>query len=111
MVRSKDSSARLLSFEALAARLTDADADWTVATAELARLRLNLRESETAPLRWAGDPAYVLYRLTPVSGPGERPGAYPDDGGRAAPVPTRATTTTPRPWVLHRRGGSGSALS
>lgn len=111
VVRSKDNLNRLVQFTADVTRLRPGDDDWQPATAELAKARLNLHHSEAAPDRWANDTRYVLYRLTPTAGLSEQPGAYDDSSGRAAPVPTTATTVTTRPWVLHKRGGSGSRLS
>ena len=110
VVRSKDNRHRMLTLDADVAPLDTVDPDWGPATAELAKSRLNLSAADDAAHRWAG-PGFTLYRLTPrlplVEGPGE--GSV--ESARRAPVPTVATTSARRPWVLHRRGGSGRPLS
>ncbi len=111
VVRSKDTTNRLLTFTADVTTVTPEDVDWPAATIELARARLNLRDAEHAPSRWAQDPAYRIFRLTRRGALRERPGAYDADSHRAAPVPSPATTKTRSPRVLHRRGGSGRPLS
>lgn len=111
VIRSKDTTSRLLSLPADVSTLAPDDADWLPATAELARTRLNLRDAEHAPNRWASDPAYRIFRLTPSGALHEQPGAYDEDSRRAAPVASPATTKTRSPTILHRRGGSGRPLS
>lgn len=111
VVRSKDTTNRLLSFTADVTTVTPEDDDWPGATGELARSRLNLRDAEHAPSRWAGDPAYRIFRLTRHGALRERPGEYGAESHRAPPVPSPATTKTRSPHVLHRRGGSGRPLS
>jgi hypothetical protein len=110
LVRSKDNAHRLVSWDAIITRVDPADDDWDAATAALVAGRLNLRESQTAPARWAEGGALV-YRLQPAGTLGERPGTYSDASHREAPVPTTATTVTGKPWVLHKRGHSGRPLS
>lgn len=111
IVRSKDNAHRLVSFAAEVATVSETEDDWGPATAALAAGRLNLRDAEGAPARWSTDAATTIYRLTPDQQLHEGPGRYDDASGREAPVATSATTTRRRPWVLHRRGGSGRALS
>jgi hypothetical protein len=111
VVRSKETTARLISFGAGVSDLLPQDADWSAAAAALAAGRLNLHDSPGAPDRWAEDPAIRLIRLTPSSPDGERPGNYSDVSHRAAPRPTTATTAGPKPRILHRRHGSGRPLS
>lgn len=111
VVRSKDNASRLISFEAVPSLLKSDDADWEAATSELAKSRLNLRDPEDAPRRWARDPRCRLYRLTLTGEVGELPGSYDSTSHRAAPVATPATTAGKAPWVLHRRGHSGRPLS
>ncbi len=111
VVRSKDTVQRLVVVDATAHRLQPADDDWGSATAALAAGRLNLPHAEQAPARWAGDPATAIYRLTLGTELIEGPGQYADTSHRATPPPTTATTATRRPWVLHKRGGSGRRLS
>src|SRR4051812_17206276 len=45
VVRSKDNRHRLVAFDAEVSRVSPDDADWAAATAELARLRLNLSDA------------------------------------------------------------------
>lgn len=111
VVRSKDNGHRLISFATEPSRLRPTDADWEMATSELAKSRLNLRDPESAPRRWPADDRYRLYRLTPTGRVGERPGSYDATHHRAAPVATSATTAGKPPWVLHRRGRRGRSLS
>lgn len=112
VVRSKDTTSRLLVLGCQASRVASADDDWSAATAELAKVRLNLHEAAAAPQRWRDEPAYRIYRLRPSADRFiEGPGSYPTASGRAAPVATPATTATSRPWIMHRRGGSGRPLS
>jgi hypothetical protein len=110
VVRSKDTQHRLIAFDAAVSRLSPSDPDWDIATAELARLRLNLSDAEHAPQRWRTG-GQVIFRLTPRLPLAEDVEDVPDDSHRAAPVPTPATTAGRRPFVLHRRGGSGRPLS
>ncbi|MBA2574491.1 MAG: hypothetical protein H0V02_06845 [Nocardioidaceae bacterium] len=111
VVPSKDNASRLVCFAAVPSSLIPGDADWEAATRELAKSRLNLREPETAPQRWAADTRYRLYRLTLTGEVGERPGSYDSAHHRAAPVATPATTAGKPPRILHRRGHSGRPLS
>ncbi len=110
LVRSKDDGQHLITVDADTAQLGPADADWTSATTELAKLRLNLSDAANAPARWASE-EFAVYRLTPRLPLVELPSHLPDDSLRRPPVPTPATTARPAPWVLHRRGGSGRPLS
>lgn len=111
VVRSKDNAQRLISFVATAAALHPDDADWAPATDELARSRLNLRDPENAPGRWAESLRYRVYRLTPTGEVGERPGGYGSTSRRAAPVASDATTAGKPPRIFHRRGHIGRPLS
>ncbi len=110
LARSKDTTERLVTFTAVATRLTPDAADWEAAATALAAGRLNLESAETAPSRWASGTA-ILYRLTPTGPLDERPGHYSSESHRAAPLPTPATTQGKKPFVLHKRGGSGRPLS
>lgn len=110
VVRSKADGQHLVTVDADTSRLRPLDADWSAATAELAKLRLNLSDPAAAPTRWAA-PEFALYRLTPRVPLVAAPGQLPDDSRRRAPLPTPATTARPAPHVLHRRGGSGRPLS
>jgi hypothetical protein len=111
VARSKETTSRLVTFAAAVEPLRPEAPDWVPAVADLAKTRLNLHDGENVPDRWATDARYRLYRLSPVGPLLEGPGAYPTESHRAAPVPTGATTAGPKPKILHRRHGSGSALS
>ncbi|MGI8888758.1 MAG: hypothetical protein ACR2GB_07290 [Nocardioidaceae bacterium] len=111
VVRSKDNEARLVTFDAEVTLVVPADGDWQAATAALAAGRLNLRNAEDAPRRWAADDGVRIYRLTPDGTVHERPGDCAASSLRAAPVATPATTAGPPPRVFHRRGGTGRPLS
>ncbi|MGI8701984.1 MAG: hypothetical protein ACR2JU_12405 [Nocardioidaceae bacterium] len=100
VVRSKDDGRHLLTVDTDVSVLRPSDEDWAMATAELAKLRLNLSDPAHARERWA-DPAFTVYRLTPRFPLAELPGGLPDDSRRRTPVPTPATTT--RPVSLTRR--------
>ena len=111
VVRSKDNVHRLVVFGAIVTRMSPVDVDWDAATAALASARLNLRDAEHAPARWATDLGYAVYRITPTGEVFEAPGEYSSSSHRAEPVLTPATTSARRPWVLHKRGNSGRPLS
>ncbi len=110
IARSKDTTERLVTFAASASRLTPDAADWDAASVALAAGRLNLAAADSAPARWASGSA-VLYRLRPIGSLVERPGHYSSESHRAAPLPSPATTQGKKPWILHKRGGSGRPLS
>jgi hypothetical protein len=110
VVRSKDNRHRLIAFDADVSLLRADDEDWESATAELAKQRLNLSDAENAPSRWA-TPEFTVYRLTPRLPLVEDVDDVPSESHRAAPVPTEATTAGRKPYVLHRRHGSGRPLS
>lgn len=110
LVRSKDNRHRLIGFDADVSVVGPPDGDWGPATSELARVRLNLEDAEHAPERWA-TLAFAIYRLNPRLPLSESSDDLPSASHRAAPVPTSATTAGRRPFVLHRRGGSGRPLS
>lgn len=110
VVCSKDDGRHLLTADADVSLLGRADADWAAATAELARLRLNLPDPAGAPVRWTAA-EFVIYRLAPRLPLVELPGHLPDDSRRRAPSPTPATTAGAPPRVLHRRGRRGRPLS
>ncbi len=110
IARSKDTTERLVTVGAAVSRLTPDAADWEAAATALAAGRLNLADAESAPARWASGTA-VLYRIQPDGPLVERPGRYSSESHRATPLPSPATTQGKKPWVLHKRGGSGRPLS
>jgi hypothetical protein len=111
LARSKETRSRLVEWTGSAARLDPTDDGWDEVAAALAKARLNLPDPATAPQRWAADPAIAIFRIAPIGPLTEAPGSYPDTGGRAAPVPTPATTAGPPPKVIHRRQTARRPLS
>lgn len=99
-VRSKDKGGRLVTVPARVVELAPHGEAWTSAVEELRGKRLNAPDAETMPERWARE-CRVL-RLEPCAPASERPGAMPDGGGAAPPVPTPATTRRPVPAALPR---------
>lgn len=100
VVPSADSGARLVAFLASARTLDPATPEWAEAAQALAAARLNAPDAAGLAERWAG--TATLTRLEVSTEPHERPGEYPQTRGAAAPVPTPATTRTPRPFHLGR---------
>lgn len=100
VVRSKDKGGRLVSWSARVELLPPDGGAWAAAVEELRGKRLNAVAAETVPERWARE--CQVFRLVPVGGPLEHPGAMPDASGAAAPVVTSATTRLPQPAALPR---------
>lgn len=101
VVRTKDSRQRLVAWQAEVSRLHPDDPDWTDVVRAMVGARLNLRDLERAPQRWAEES--VVHRLTPTGTVEESPGRLPDADLSAPPAPTPATTRRGLPRVLHRR--------
>jgi hypothetical protein len=101
IARTKDSRQRLLAWRAQVATVCPADPGWDEVVRALVSARLNLRDLDTATVRWARE--CVVTRLTPTGEVEERPGAMPDGDLAAPPLPTPATTRRGLPRVLHRR--------
>jgi hypothetical protein len=99
-VRSNDHGGRILTWAADVTRVTPNSTDWPEVTAALVAKRLNLRDHDGAPQRWAAECAVL--RLVPV-GVVESGSGLADDGDRAAPRPTPATTPVRLPYVFGRR--------
>jgi hypothetical protein len=106
--RSKDNGHLLVVFEAEVSICRVEEAPQVAE--ELAKGRLNLRDAENAPARWAADSSYVIFRLEPALLLAV-PGTFSAESRRAAPVESPATTQGRRPTVFHRRGHSGRPLS
>ena len=100
-VRSKDKGGRLVSWVARATPVPSDSEDWAAAAAALHSARLNARDGEAQPRRWAQESR--ITRLEPTGEVVESPGALPDDSHAAPPPPTAATTRGPLPFVLGRR--------
>ena len=101
LVRSKQTSARLITVPTTVHRLDPDDQAWTDAAATLATNRLNsTRPAADLVVLWRSTTA--IYRFE-VCGPAlERPDRYDDASGAGVPAPTAATTSGWRPW--HFRG-------
>nr|WP_189856326.1 hypothetical protein [Streptomyces poonensis] len=95
-VRSKDKGGRLVTWEARVTQLAAGSPEWDAAVGELKGKRLNARDGEAVPERWARE-CRVL-RLEP--GGTVRP--LPDSSLAAPPLPTPATTRRPVPAALPR---------
>ena len=102
LVRSKQTSARLITVPTTAQRLDPEDDVWAQAATALAASRLNATcpAAELVTL-WRGTTA--MYRFDVCAPALERPGRYDDASGSAAPPPTAATTSGWRPWHLRGR--------
>jgi hypothetical protein len=109
-VRSKETQQRVVTWLGAIGILEPPDRDWEVATAQLVKGRLNLRDSRHAAERWATGAASI-WRITPVGELVESPGDYRMDRTFAAPIPSPATTAGRLPWVLGARGGRGAPLA
>jgi hypothetical protein len=109
-VRSKETQQRVVTWLGAIGVLEPPDRDWDVATAQLVKARLNLRDAKHAVERWAAGAA-TIWRITPVGELVESPDDYRTDRTFAAPLPSPATTAGRLPWVLGARGGRGAPLT
>lgn len=100
-VAGKDKGGRLVSWLAAPRLIEPGGPEWESAAAALHAHRLNPPDGEQQPRRWAEQSQ--IWRLEPTSSLVEEPGAMPDTSGAAAPLPTRATTRGPLPFVIGRR--------
>jgi hypothetical protein len=101
IVRSKDKGGRLVSWVASVSRVEPGTPEWDAVTPLLAKDRLNAPDTERQIERWA-DEAYVL-RLAPTGEVTESPGSMPDDYAAVRPVPSPATTTRAKPFMVGAR--------
>jgi hypothetical protein len=99
--RTKDSRARLVSWLAEISTVAPGTPEWEVAAGLLQADRLNLVDPDSVARRWAE--GCTITRLTPLGSAVEAPGRFDDNAGAAPPPPTRATTRSGLPRVLHRR--------
>lgn len=90
VARSRDKGGRLVRWDARVEMVAPEAEAWTVAVQELKGKRLNAPDGEAMVERWGRECS--VFRLVPVGGPLEYPGAMPDGGGAAVPVATEATT-------------------
>lgn len=96
-----DKDGRVVTWNADVTHLPPGTPEWDDAVELLRPARLNERDPDTVPSRWADTCAIAV--LAPDGTLAEAPGSY-DDSGHAAPVPpSPATTVTAKPYVLGRR--------
>lgn len=100
-VPSKDRGGRLVTWTARVVELPPGSGEWDAAVRELHSNRLNARDGEQQPQRWARE-SRVL-RLQPTGEVLEQPGEMPRTDQAAPPPPSRATTRGRRPAHLTRR--------
>lgn len=89
-VRSKDKGGRLVTWPGQVASVPADSAEWREVVPALHAKRLNARDGEAQPERWAA--TSMVYRIQPAGTLLEQPGRYLTDSG-AAPVPPSAATT------------------
>lgn len=92
-VRSKDKGGRLVSWPGVVARVVPGSEEWAAVVPTLHAKRLNARDGEAQPERWAANSA--VFRIRPHGAPFEGPGRYATASG-AAPVPPSPATTRSR---------------
>lgn len=89
-VRSKDKGGRLVTWPGQVTYVPTDSAEWREVVPALHAKRLNARDGEAQPERWAASSA--VYRIQPAGAPLEQPGRYLTGSG-AAPVPPSPATT------------------
>lgn len=92
-VRSKDKGGRLATWSGLVGRVEPGGAEWAEVVPTLHAKRLNARDGEAQPERWAAHS--VVYRIVPQGPLLEGPGRYAKASG-AAPVQSGPGTTRRR---------------
>lgn len=100
-VRSKDTGGRLLRFTAVARQVRPGTDEWDRVVPELHAKRLNPRDGEEQPARWARES--TVLRLDPTTEVAEQPGHLSHRSHAAEPPASPATTRGPLPFVLGRR--------
>ncbi|MEO6020923.1 MAG: hypothetical protein ABIP45_11810 [Knoellia sp.] len=100
ILRSKDTSARLLRLKATARVIDPTSPAWDGAAEVLRANRLNAIGDVLA--RWRE--GATIHVLTPHGIPEEGPGAYAVESGRAPVSPARGATARWRPWHWRGRG-------
>jgi hypothetical protein len=88
--RSKDKRGRLVSWPGLVAKIAPDSPEWAAVVPALHAKRLNARDGEAQPERWAANS--VVFRISPDGALLEGPGRYKKESG-AAPVPPSPATT------------------
>lgn len=96
-----DKDGRVVTWHADVTHLRPGTPEWDEAVELLRGARLNERDPDTVPERWAATCAIAV--LAPDGTLAEAPGRYEQDDHAAAPPPSPATTVTAKPYVLGRR--------
>lgn len=99
-VRSKDKGGRLVTWRARVEPVEPDGERWREVVPLLLAKRLNTRDGEAAPGRWAAES--TIRRLVPTGELLEAPGSLPSGSLAEPPRPTPATTATPPPFTLDR---------
>jgi hypothetical protein len=89
-VRSKDKGGRLVTWPGAVSKVAAGSEEWAGVVPALHAKRLNARDGEAQPERWAANS--LIFRIEPHGAALERPGAYATRSG-AAPVPVSPATT------------------
>ncbi|AKG45120.1 hypothetical protein SXIM_37360 [Streptomyces xiamenensis] len=101
--RSKDKGGRLIVWPARVSEPEPGGELWEATAGELKGKRLNAPDQDGLLERWAR--ACRVLRLEPAGPAEQRPGAMPDGGGAAPPLPTPAATRVAAPSGLPVRRG------
>jgi hypothetical protein len=108
VVRSKDTSSRLVTFVAQADILPARSPEWDVAAEALSASRLNARDGDRQRDRWAS--GTLVTRLTPVYLAASGAGDDRTPSGSVPPPESPATTVTShQPWHLRGRASAWRA--
>jgi hypothetical protein len=93
-VRSKDKGGRLATWSGLVGRVHPDGSEWAEVVPTLHAKRLNARDGEAQPERWAAQSA--IFRIAPQGPLLEGPGRYNRTSGAAAVQSSAGTTVTTR---------------
>ncbi|HVE99382.1 MAG TPA: hypothetical protein VNA12_09400 [Mycobacteriales bacterium] len=100
-VRSKDKGGTVVAWRAAVELVPPGSPAWDEVTPLLVGKRLNNRDGDAAPARWAKE--CRIARLVPTGELLEEPGRVRDDSRRESPPPTPASTETRVPITFHGR--------
>ena len=100
-VRSKDKGGTVVAWRAAVEQVPPGSPAWNEVTPLLVGKRLNNRDGDAAPARWAKE--CRIARLVPTGDLLEQPGDLRTDSRREAPPPTPASTETRIPITFHGR--------
>lgn len=100
-LRSKDKGGRLLTFVADVSSVEPAGDEWARVVPELHAKRLNPRDGEAQPARWARESR--VWRLAPTGEVPQRPGHISSRSHAGPPPGSPATTVGPKPLLVGRK--------